>query len=281
MTSQIDVQSFVQAAIFEEQQMSENGEEIEESSSFTSRPSLKPSRLLSKRQVAYLSPRLAVLNNIPFAIPFEARVSIFRHFVLNDMMSRGRTNRFSGGRTKAVIRRDKIAQDGFDRLQEADLKQPLEIVFVDQFGQEEYVTSAFGGVLVNELDSRAGIDGGGVFKEFLTSIAKEVFDSDRGLWLSTEQHELYPNPHGYATDSTANPSYLVGFNTDLSPPAHSLSWFRFVGRILGKALYEGILVDVAFAGFFLAKVGCAMLFKNTRLLTGTMFPVARKAELFG
>jgi ubiquitin-protein ligase E3 C len=35
---------------------------------------------------------------------------------------------------------------------------------------------------------------------------------------------------------------------------HSLSWYRFIGRILGKAMYEGILVDVAFAGFFLAKV---------------------------
>ena len=209
VTSQIEVQSFVQAAIFEEQQMSENGEEMEEPSSFTSRPSLKPSRLLSKRQVAYLSPRLAVLNNIPFAIPFEARVSIFRHFVLNDMMGRGRMSRYSGGRTKAVIRRDKIAQDGFDRLQEADLKQPLEIVFVDQFGQEEYVASVFCGLLVNEHDYRAGIDGGGVFKEFLTSLAKEVFDSDRGLWLSTEQHELYPNPHGYATDSTASPPYFI------------------------------------------------------------------------
>lgn len=39
-----------------------------------------------------------------------------------------------------------------------------------------------------------------MFKEFLTSLAKEVFDSDRGLWLSTKQHELYPNPHTYATD---------------------------------------------------------------------------------
>ena len=37
-------------------------------------------------------------------------------------------------------------------------------------------------------------------------------------------------------------------------PAHSLDWYRFIGRILGKALYEGILVDIAFAGFFLAKV---------------------------
>ena len=32
-----------------------------------------------------------------------------------------------------------------------------------------------------------------------------------------------------------------------------MAWYRFIGRILGKALYEGILVDVAFAGFFLAK----------------------------
>ena len=40
-----------------------------------------------------------------------------------------------------------------------------------------------------------------MFKEFLTSLTREVFDSDRGLWLSTKQHELYPNPHSYATDS--------------------------------------------------------------------------------
>lgn len=139
MTSAIEVQPFVQAAILEERQMSENGDDGDESSLYSPRPSLKPSRMLSKRQAAYLSPRLAVLNNIPFAIPFETRVSIFRHFILNDMASRGRLDRFSGGRTKAVIRRDKIAQDGFDRLQDANLKQPLEIVFIDQFGQEEYV----------------------------------------------------------------------------------------------------------------------------------------------
>jgi ubiquitin-protein ligase E3 C len=30
-----------------------------------------------------------------------------------------------------------VAQDGFDRLAEVDLKAPLEIVFINQFGQEE------------------------------------------------------------------------------------------------------------------------------------------------
>lgn len=42
--------------------------------------------------------------------------------------------------------------------------------------------------------------------------------------------------------------------TFISEAAHNLNWYRFIGRILGKALYKGILVEVAFAGFFLAKV---------------------------
>ena len=47
---------------------------------------------------------------------------------------------------------------------------------------------------------RAGIDGGGVFKEFFTSLCKEVFGTDRGLWLANVKNELYPNPHAYATE---------------------------------------------------------------------------------
>jgi ubiquitin-protein ligase E3 C len=137
ITSQIDLQSFVEAAVIEEQQISQNGEGIEFSSSGRTTAS---SRAMSKRQVAYLSPRLGVLNNIPFAIPFEVRVSIFRHFVANDMIRLGRVSRFSRRiRSRIVVRRDKIAQDGFDKLQEVDLKSSLEIVFIDQFGNEEYV----------------------------------------------------------------------------------------------------------------------------------------------
>jgi len=34
---------------------------------------------------------------------------------------------------------------------------------------------------------------------------------------------------------------------------HQLNWYRFIGRVLGKALYEGILIDVNFASFFFAK----------------------------
>ena len=47
-------------------------------------------------------------------------------------------------------------------------------------------------------------------------------------------------------------SYVVSYTSWIA--AHSLNWYRFIGRILGKAMYEGILIDVAFAGFFLSKV---------------------------
>ncbi|KAF8065407.1 HECT-domain-containing protein [Lyophyllum atratum] len=219
VTSQIDVQSFVDAAIFEERELSNTT--ASPAPLIGRRPTLQTH---SKRQLAYLSPRLGVLNNIPFAIPFDVRVSIFRNFVLNDAMSHASSTQPIShmfqrpSRTRVQVRRGNVAQDGFDRLAEADLKAPIEIAFIDQWGAEE-----------------AGIDGGGVFKEFFTSLCREVFDTDRGLWLANKKNELYPNPHAYATEM------------------HNLNWYRFIGRILGKAMYEGILVDVAFSGFFLAK----------------------------
>ena len=95
---------------------------------------------LSKRQTAVMTPRLGVLNNIPFAIPFEVRVSIFRRFVMYDAMSRGITRYNHLGminKSRVQVRRGMVAQDGFDKLAEVNLKAPVEISFIDQFGQEE------------------------------------------------------------------------------------------------------------------------------------------------
>ena len=32
------------------------------------------------------------------------------------------------------------------------------------------------------------------------SLSKEVFDTNRGLWLMTDDNQLYPNPHSYAME---------------------------------------------------------------------------------
>lgn len=67
------------------------------------------------------------------------------------------------------------------------------------------------------------------------SLSKEIFDTDHGLWLATKDQELYPAVNSYARES------------------RQLSWYAFIGRILGKAMYEGVLVGVRFASLFLGK----------------------------
>ncbi|KAJ9122361.1 hypothetical protein QFC22_001783 [Naganishia vaughanmartiniae] len=225
MTSMFDLPSFIDAVCIEEQQLEQQDEdamddEDENGDSQRLPPALiQRRRQISKRQMALISPRLGLLNNLPMTIPFAARVEIFND---NDREKLGidRYMRRRHMNHQATIRRGHISEDGFSELYNLGplMKGTIQIRFIDEWGQEE-----------------AGIDGGGLFKEFLTSLSKEAFDTDRGLWLSTSQNELYPNPHSYAKET------------------HQLHWYTFIGRVLGKALYEGVLVDVAFAGFFLAK----------------------------
>jgi ubiquitin-protein ligase E3 C len=97
-------------------------------------------RSYTRRSIADLSPRLGVLNNIPFAIPFDARVKIFRSFIENDRHNVGMDPRSYEGfhsRTRTTVRRGHVSEDGFDKLGDANLKLPIEITFIDQFGEKE------------------------------------------------------------------------------------------------------------------------------------------------
>ena len=82
------------------------------------------------------------------------------------------------------------------------------------------------------------MDAGGLFKEFIVSLAKTVFDVQCGLFLQTEnERELYPNPQS---------SYLFGNN--------HCQYYEFIGKLLGKSMYEGIILEPKFADFFLRKL---------------------------
>lgn len=95
--------------------------------------------------MAFISPRLGVLNNIPFAIPFSVRVQIFRQFIANDAHALGLDDWYARPKHKATIRRGHVAEDGFDHLGSlgAAFKERVSITFIDEWGNEE-----------------AGIDGG-------------------------------------------------------------------------------------------------------------------------
>lgn len=210
-----------------------------------------------KRYLQAVAPRLEILQNMPFLIPFTTRVQIFRRFVHLDQLKRRNGtadpevwrlsqmhsfNENSLERHHARVRRGHEFTDAFDQFYElgAGLKEPIHITFLDRFDQEE-----------------AGIDGGGVTKEFLTSVTTQAFSDQEGVRLFTEndKHLLFPNPN--ALDEQKEVLKEAGFREN-TPEFHEQMIdmhrrYEFLGRVIGKCLYEGILVDIGFAGFFLLK----------------------------
>lgn len=219
------------------------------------------------RILAAVAPRLEILRNMPFFIPFTTRVQIFREFIRHDQYRRRHGHvepdawrasiahatagqMINGGpafnevlaRHTANIRRTDIFGDALDQFYQLGdgLKEPIQISFIDQFGSME-----------------AGIDGGGVTKEFLTSITGEAFKTGevRSMFAENDQHLLYPNPTAIEQwkeslrddgEEEGSPSWKESVRAELRR-------YEFLGRVIGKCLYEGILVDVNFAPFFLLK----------------------------
>ena len=209
-----------------------------------------------RKYLESVTPRLKILENMPFFIPFHTRVQIFRQFVaLDQMRRRGTTDpdqwRFAlmnsptGNISKhrATVRREHVFDDAYKSFFDLGdgLKEPIQIRFVDKFDTVE-----------------EGIDGGGVTKEFLTSITNEAFGATMGLeslFVENDQHLLYPNPTAVEErrETLRQALYKEG-SLDWNENIRDLRRrYEFLGRIIGKCLYEGILVDIHFAPFFLLK----------------------------
>ncbi|KAJ0092761.1 hypothetical protein Patl1_24814 [Pistacia atlantica] len=196
-----------------------------------------------------------ILKQAPFLIPFTSRVKIFHSQLAAVRQRHGSHGVFTRNRFR--IRRDHILEDAYSQmsaLSEEDLQGAVRVTFVNELGVEE-----------------AGIDGGGIFKDFMENITRAAFDVQYGLFkvslllcvfptkqthpflYETADHLLYPNP-----------------GSGMIHEQH-LQFFHFLGTLLGKvgfvillsesfcsialhAMFEGILVDIPFATFFLSKL---------------------------
>uniref|UniRef100_A0A182WMD3 Ubiquitin-protein ligase E3B n=1 Tax=Anopheles minimus TaxID=112268 RepID=A0A182WMD3_9DIPT len=164
-----------------------------------------------------------LLQKMPHIIPHEDRVQLFRKFVQNEKAVLGLTESACASASSALVtvHRDRIVEDGYRQLAALPphgLKGVIRVRFINQQGLDE-----------------AGIDQDGVFKEFLEETIKRVFDPSLNLFKTTTEQRLYPSPTSHMQEN-------------------HLALFEFVGRMLGKAVYEGIVVDVPFASFFLSQV---------------------------
>lgn len=76
-----------------------------------------------------------------------------------------------------------------------------------------------------------------MWKEFLSLLTDEAFSAKTGLWNATDEYKVYPNP-----DSS---QFSQHSDRDM---------FYTLGQIVGKSMFDGILVNIQFASFFLRKL---------------------------
>ncbi|CAB9514870.1 Probable E3 ubiquitin-protein ligase hulA [Seminavis robusta] len=112
------------------------------------------------------------------------------------------------GHVKMYLRRTYLLQDSVDAimaLSRTQLRQRWRLEFVNE----------------------PAVDAGGVTREWFQLITEQIFDPNFGLWMSSANNQAC---------STINPT------SEISCPSDHLIYFRFLGRMMGRALLDRQLI---------------------------------------
>lgn len=146
-------------------------------------------------------------------------------------------NRHSFGTLKVNVHRETLLEDSFQRLRFAstsDMRRRLSVTF---HGEE-------------------GIDAGGVTREWYSSVSKAMFN---------EGYMLFINPTDDKVTFQPNPQSGV-FNP------HHLDYFKFIGRVIGKAICDGFLLDAHFTrSFYKHILGQAISYHDLEAIDPTYY----------
>merc|ERR1711879_119900 len=105
---------------------------------------------------------------MPYALPFNDRMRLFQNLIGEQ---RKRCQPQEARPLRIDIRRGYVLEDGFHQLmraQPADIRKRFSVVYTDRHGLVE-----------------AGIDQGGLFKDFWTDLSAQAFDAGYGLFNAT------------------------------------------------------------------------------------------------
>jgi E3 ubiquitin-protein ligase HUWE1 len=164
---------------------------------------------LIRSQPGLIDGSLRLMLEKPRLLDFDNKRSYIRG-KLKRLAEREQMRGSHHGPVRAQINRKQVLTDSFMQLQHlkpAELRGRLTI----QFSGEE------------------GIDAGGVSREWYMLLARDMFNPDKALF------ELSPSGDG---------AYQPFGNSGINET--HLAYFKFIGRIIGKAVYDGYLVDAHF-----------------------------------
>ncbi|KFY50994.1 hypothetical protein V496_09038 [Pseudogymnoascus sp. VKM F-4515 (FW-2607)] len=155
-----------------------------------------------------MSGTFSLLVKNPKVLEFDNKRNYFNRSIHN----RNNPTRQSYPSLQLSVRRDQVFHDSFKSLY---FKSGDEMKF---------------GKLSIRFHGEEGVDAGGVTREWFQVLSRQMFDPGYALFIpvSSDRTTFHPN-----LTSSINPEHLM--------------FFKFIGRVIGKALYEGRVLDCHFS----------------------------------
>ncbi|KAG1732222.1 uncharacterized protein EDB91DRAFT_677858 [Suillus paluster] len=163
--------------------------------------------LMVRNNPSLMSGSFSLLVHNPRVLDFDNKRNYF-----TQQLHRRPHSREHQGTLQLNVRRARVFEDSFQYLQRKTGDQIKHGKLSVRFYDEE------------------GVDAGGVTREWFQILARQMFDPNNALFQPCAADRLTYQPN---KNSWVNPEHL--------------SFFKFVGRIIGKAIYDGRLLDAYFA----------------------------------
>lgn len=163
---------------------------------------------LVRQNPRLMSGSFSLLVKNPKVLEFDNK----RNYFTRKLHSRGAEPRHPHPPLQLSVRRDQVFLDSFKSLY---FKTADELKY---------------GKLNVRFHGEEGVDAGGVTREWFQVLARGMFNPNYALFIPVA-----------ADRTTFHPNRLSGVNSE------HLMFFKFIGRIIGKALYEGRVLDCHFS----------------------------------
>ncbi|KAI8866999.1 putative ubiquitin ligase tom1p [Ramicandelaber brevisporus] len=169
--------------------------------------------ILVRNNTNLLNGPFAVLIRNPKVLEFDNKRSYFNQMLHN--RSTAQQQQQHTGTINLNIRRPNVFEDSYRHLAgRTDVEVRDAKLNVHFYGE-------------------AGVDVGGLTREWFQVLSKAMFDPNYALFI-----------HAASDRVTYQPNASSGVNPD------HLQYFRFIGRVIGKAIYDGKLLDCYFTRSF-------------------------------
>jgi E3 ubiquitin-protein ligase HUWE1 len=163
--------------------------------------------LMVRNNPSLMSGSFSLLVNNSRVLDFDNKRNYF-----NQQLHRKPHMREHYGTLQLNVRRARVFEDSFLYLQRKTGEQIKHGKLSVRFYDEE------------------GVDAGGLTREWFQILARQMFNPNNALFQPCAADKLTYQPN---KNSWVNPEHL--------------SFFKFVGRVIGKAIYDGRLLDAYFA----------------------------------